>query len=109
MLLSQTMRNMIAACNHAEEVMDLCGRATYDRYYPSAFITTGLATDGEAIRSLKINHWTGNQLVGENLIEEQVVVTFVSQIDKAHKTSQTPWLNVQPIGAIDDTPNGLFA
>ncbi len=109
MLRSATLDTLISNCTHVEQILDLCARALYDRYYPSAFITTGLSSADEAIRSLRINHWTGNQVIGENLIEEQTVTTFVTTIDKAYKNSLTPWLEVGFVGTESDTPNGVFA
>ncbi len=109
MLRSTTFDTLIGNCTHVEQILDLCARALYDRYYPSSFITTGLGENDEAIRSLKINHCTGNQVIGENLIEEQTVTTFVTQIDKAYKTSVTPWLEVGLLGTDTDTPNASFA
>ncbi|MDJ0730762.1 MAG: hypothetical protein QNJ33_12290 [Crocosphaera sp.] len=108
MLRSATFDTMLSNCTHVEQILDLCGRALYDRY-PSVFFTTGLADSGAAIRSRKINHWTGNNIIDENLFEEQVVVTFATQVDKAHKASVTPWLYVQVLGGDNDTPNGIFA
>ncbi|WP_107668988.1 hypothetical protein [Cyanothece sp. BG0011] len=109
MLRSATFDTLLSNCTHVEQIIDLCTHALYNRYYPSAFITTGIEADGSDIRSLSINHWTGNQVIKENTIEEQLICTLVTKVNKEYKYSANPWLTVQPIGASDDTPNGIFA
>ncbi|MDJ0843052.1 hypothetical protein [Crocosphaera sp.] len=109
MLRSASLNALIDGCDHVEQIIDLCTHALYNRYHPSAFLTTGIENDGSAIRSLSINHWTGNQIVNENMIEEQVICTLVTRVAKEYKFIVNPWLAVQPIGDATDTPNGIFA
>ncbi len=108
MLRSTGFDTLLGNCTHVEQILDLCARALYDRYYPSAFITTGIADDGTDIRSRQIHHWAGNQITAENTMEEQVIVTFVATVNKSHKNSATPWLEVGFVGDPADTPNGVF-
>ena len=86
MLRSTTFDTFLGNCNHVEQILDLCSRALYDRY-PSEFITTGIDAEGQDIRTPSVNHWSGNQLVGENTVQEQTITTFVTPIDKSHKAA----------------------
>jgi hypothetical protein len=108
MLRSTKFDTLLGNCTHVEQVLDLSSRALYDRY-PSQFITTGIDGEGVDIRTPAINHWSGNQLVAENTVEEQTITTFVTPIDKSHKAALTPWLLVSNVGSDTDTPNGIFA
>ena len=109
MLRSATFNSYADNCLHIEQLLDLCLRALYNGNYPSAFLTTGVASDGSALKSLQVNHWAGSRVIDDNLIEEQTVGTFVAKINTAHKNSVTPWLEIQPIGDPGKTPNGIFA
>ena len=71
---------LVAECTSIEQIVALGMFALYDRSYPSNFITTGIASDGTDIRSRKAQVWTGNQIVAENTMEEQTVMTLALPI-----------------------------
>lgn len=109
MLRSATFDTYVSNCTSVEQILDLCARCLYNRYYSSGFLTTGIDGDGVAIRTRRINHWTGTQTILENEAEEQTITSFVTPIGINHKQSSTPWLEVLPVGDPSDTPNGSFA
>ena len=106
---STNLDNYIAGCTSVEQILDLCARALYGRYFSTSFLITGIETDGTPIQSAQIDHWTGNQLVADNRAEEQTITTFTTKVNLDHKQSVTPWLDVQPLGDPSDTPSGIFA
>ncbi len=109
MLRSTTFDTYLSACTTVEQILDLASRCLYNRYYATAFLITGLDTDGSAIYSAKIDHWAGTQLIAETQKQEQTITSFTTQVSIAHKQSTTPWLEVLPLGDAADTPNGQFA
>ncbi|MDJ0510048.1 MAG: hypothetical protein QNJ64_12470 [Crocosphaera sp.] len=109
MLRSVTFNNYLEKCDSIEQILDLCAQALHNSYASTAFLITGIQDDGTPIYSSKINHWGGSQLIADNRAEEQTITTFTTKVNLSHKQSETPWLEVQPLGDPADTPNGIFA
>jgi hypothetical protein len=108
MQFSTTMKNAVASMTSVESVVDYCTRALYNRY-PSTFITTGIDAEDAPIRSQVVEHWAGSRIIGNNIAQEQIYVSFLTTVDVGHKQSATPWTLVAPLGAASDTPNGIYA
>ncbi len=77
--------------------------------HPEVFDNTSKPlSDKDSEETDQLQVWTGNQITAENTMEEQVITTFVATVNKSHKNSATPWLEVGFVGDPADTPNGIF-
>lgn len=108
MIFSSTMKTAVANMTSVEAVVDYCARALYNRY-PTTFITTGIDDEDAPVRSQSIEHWAGARIIGNNIAQEQIYISFLTTVDVSHKQSATPWTLVAPLGAASDTPNGIYA